>query len=610
MLNYNLMLLVEYGIETIAQAVSWGKALGAHSFTLIQKVKDALGITPDSDPYVVDWDLRHKYARKVAKCIRWTRYDAEFIEACELLFIQLRLGKHWKLTEIAPVEEMILALQNTGLFQFISTSYSVWKVHYVHIADLMGRKLTPIQICRMLNMIRPYLEDRDTHNMSTYRWHFRQGFHLGEWFTMVIKGIRPSHVKRFDRFMRVFKHTHKITTHITGRFFTGERGTTLNELSDSQLKMTVTDVRNWVNERKLKFRFNVVVKTAAEWQPMRYNHITDQVWLSQFGRVPTDKSVRDLPSDVIRGFSKASFGGFISEYKILGLTTEQSHVVLALAKLHIWFGKSWKNAVGYGNCEPDMANIHGRGINLPSTVNENAKTFLKRYTHKWTDAVRIASSWQLLADQGINPLGKEGLATSLKFLASMLYERVMDIPFAQECAKWGKSQSKFEALQSIWMGREFKYSSIPKIALSEGDWKFYLLDRDDPRGPFLGEYTGCCQHPDGAGSSCAWHGTTKEDGGFVVLEYQGAIKFQSWVWRKDATLVFDNIEGNCASNLYENAKRIYLEGVRSFRGKFGIDFIFIGKSYSRINFDEFDTHERINAPYGCYSDANTTWEVI
>ena len=607
MTNFFNLMFVEYGIETVKQAVSWGRDLiSTHASTLIDRVKVKLLSNPlhQFEEWEVDGAVRYAYAGKVAHVLRWSEYDHETTLTCKKLFVKLRISKAWKFTEVAPIEAMVLALQNAGLMQFISTKHSVWDIDIQHIADMMKKGMTPGQVVRLLSLVHPVLDKTVTRNMSNNNHFYIRGFHAGDWFESVVRGIRYGHLKHFDRFMRIFKHTHKISPNITGRFFTGQRAGLLNDLTDSELKMTVTDSRNWLSDRRLRFRMNVIVKVAAEWQPMRLNHIADQVWLSKFGRVPTDQLVRNLPSDVIRSFSKASFGGFVSEYKALGpFTPEQSHTVLALAKLHIWFGKTWSKMF-----EIESPSIHDLGINLPAAVNEDAKVFLKRYTHKWTDAVRIADNWQLLADQGINPLGKEGLATSLKFLASMIYERVMDIPFAQECAKWGNSQTKFETLQSIWMGREFKYSSIPKVTLSEGDWKFYLLDRDDPRGPFLGEYTGCCQHPDGDGSSCAWHGTTKEDGGFVVLEHQGVIKFQSWVWRNGDTLVFDNIEGKCASNLYENAKRIYLQGVQAFRGRLGIEVINIGAGGSDITYSGDTVPRMVQSPNG-YSDSGYVWEV-
>lgn len=616
MANYFNMMFVEYGIETIDQAVSWGKKfVNNHVTPLIDKVKKRLLGDPENPlaDYEIGDAIRFAYAWKVAHVLRWSEYDYETTLLCKQLFVKLRMKKVWKATEVAPIEAMVLALQNAGLMQFISPKYTVWSCNFDHIVDMMKKGMTPGQVVRLLKLLRSVVDGTATKNVGNYTYFFYSGFHSGEWLNSVIWGIRPGHLKHFDRFMRVFKHSHKIAPKITSRFFTGARAHLLNELTENEIKMTVTDDRNWsLGGRGMKFRLNNIVKVASEWHPIRLNHVVDQAWMAKFGRVPTDKAVWGLPADVIRSFSKASFGGFISEYKALGpFTSEQSHTVLALAKLHVWFGKSWKKAVGYDSCEPDMAQIHDRGINLPNVPVEDAKVFLKRYTHRWADAVRISGNWQLLADQGINPLGKEGLATSLKFLASMLYEGVLDIPFAQECAKWGNSQHQFESLQGMWMGRNITYSSIPKVTLSEGDWKFYLLDRDDPRGPFLGEYTGCCQHPNGAGASCALHGASSPDGGFVVLEHQGAIKFQSWVWRKDDTLVFDNVEGSCASHLHKDAKRIYLEGVRAFRGRLDVNTLYIGIGGSDIGFDgDLPRKNRdVQAPGG-YTDSYSVWEVV
>lgn len=91
-------------------------------------------------------------------------------------------------------------------------------------------------------------------------------------------------------------------------------------------------------------------------------------------------------------------------------------------------------------------------------------------------------------------------------------------------------------------------SNLPSVRVTatevglEGDWEFTKLPDDDVRGPLLGLYTDCCQHPKGAGAACAAHGWESPDGGFYVVRYRGRIVAQSWAWRSGSVVVMDNIE--------------------------------------------------------------------
>jgi len=621
--NYIQTLEEDYGISSISQVVVWGREQELVP-SLIQRVKDAEAIRNRyPSMHTQDDEIRYAYAWQIARRMNWSHFDYETTFKCKSLFVKLRMAKVWAATDVSSVETIIRALEKAGIV--LSMKHSVWFISYDHVVDMVKKGMHIQQIVRLLKMVDPITQKNHQKVTSTHKYWFANGCHVGEWFDKVIEGISHSHVKFFSRFMRTFKHTHKISPHITARVFTGGKGELLNSLSEEALKMTVTDSRNWPglvsnlgNNYNNRFRLNVVVRTHKEWVPFRINHIKDMVWLNKFKRVPSDPGMRDIPNKIIEGFNKKSFGSFVEEYKRLfggrHSTMERSHDILALAKLHLWFGSGWNKTLALSNSGWDAAfvipAIHDLGINLPETVSEKGRVFLKRYTHKWVEAVRVVNNWQLLIDQGIDPLAKEGLKNSLQFLASIMYDRILDIPFAQECAKWGYSQDNFEDIQKIWVSRRLAYSSIPKISLSEGDWKFYLLDRDDPRGPFLGEYTGCCQHPNGPGASCALHGASNPDGGFVVLEHQGTIKFQSWVWRSGSTLVFDNIEGQVSQNLYNDAKITYLKGIKLFRGRLGIEILNIGTGGSDISYDDLlkTRHREISAPDG-YTDSHSVWEV-
>ena len=342
---------------------------------------------------------------------------------------------------------------------------------------------------------------------------------------------------------------------------------------------------------------------------MRLSQKRQQTWLSKFGRIPAKKEIYMLPLEVVCRFDKKSFSAFMAGMKETPVHNEGEHGLIALAKLCIWFGKGWEDLFNPAG----VSNIHDFGINIPiaSDFGRDQQVFVRRYIHRFNDAYKVVGAWAILIAGGINPLAKEGMLTALAYLETLRYDNVMDIDFAIEAAKHGISQNNFEKYQDRWMSRNKSATWIPKVSVSSGDFKFYRLDRDDARGPFLGHYTGCCQHPDGAGASCAMHGTLDPMGSFVVLEHRGEVKFQSWVWRSGDDLVFDNIEGAIKADLYEEAKQVYLEGINAFKGRLMINRCFVGVNGSDIKLDGRDGLS-LPCPRKAptrYSDASYVWEV-
>jgi hypothetical protein len=83
----------------------------------------------------------------------------------------------------------------------------------------------------------------------------------------------------------------------------------------------------------------------------------------------------------------------------------------------------------------------------------------------------------------------------------------------------------------------------PRVLAKEGRYTLRVLEHTDLLGPALGLVTDCCQHLHGVGRDCAVHGVTSPNGGFVVVEDEGAIIAQSWYWVDGrGGLCFDNVE--------------------------------------------------------------------
>ena len=164
-------------------------------------------------------------------------------------------------------------------------------------------------------------------------------------------------------------------------------------------------------------------------------------------------------------------------------------------------------------------------------VIEQCKTFLSHFELEWAKltwaaaANRRAALQYVGVDRHVVPV-----ATELK----------LSVQEAQDYTSWLKGNKPASA------------PCLPDVSVTgdevdiKGDWRFEKLAHDDVRGPVLGLYTNCCQHPQGAGWACAKHGWSSPLGGFYVVKYNGRIVAQSWAWlsieNEGHGLCFDNIE--------------------------------------------------------------------
>lgn len=108
----------------------------------------------------------------------------------------------------------------------------------------------------------------------------------------------------------------------------------------------------------------------------------------------------------------------------------------------------------------------------------------------------------------------------------------------------GYTQEQFEKLQEIYeYSKKRVKSSIPHIEERTDDYTYETLRLDDPLGLAIGTLTDCCQEIDDAAEVCMEHSMTSSDGRiFVIKDKENNIVAQSWVWRNQNVLCFDNIE--------------------------------------------------------------------
>lgn len=241
--------------------------------------------------------------------------------------------------------------------------------------------------------------------------------------------------------------------------------------------------------------------------------------------------------------------------------------------------------------------MHDAGINLPfKETTQDQKKFLFRYAPEATEAIPVLRNWDRISEHmGYKPeeddihplLQKEGLRTGQNILSLFSYDGAQNMEFARVAAQVGVKQSDYLEHEKAYLTSLKKEHvwTIPSPKVEEKDnFKLFQLDRDDPRGVFGGQFTGCCQHPDGVGQDCAWHGQSNPNGAFWGVEKRGDFVAIAWVWRHDDNLVIDNVNVNVRinSNGRNVIRDLYQNAAEDVVDKLGVQKVYLGTGYSGI----------------------------
>ena len=294
------------------------------------------------------------------------------------------------------------------------------------------------------------------------------------------------------------------------------------------------------------------------------------------------------------------------------LETVGDHDLLAVANAYHVYGDKAPGFLG-----KDPVQWHDRAVELRKDMLPVAAAWLWQRRAEPRDVVRrcvrVASSWKVLQEIAEKiqlkggALEEKTLPELEAILVSVKYEGAQHLGFATEAATHGYPTYSYPATERRWLAgvEGVTRESVPHVDMTVNGYRLWRLDRDDPRGLFLGEHTDCCQHPQGAGSSCAWHGVENPDGAFVAIEKHGTIVAQSWVWRHADTLVFDNIE-LLADQYAAGVTAVFKKAVPSLLGKLSVKAIKIGLGMTDLDFvKKLPKCAPTPAPAGCYTDANS-----
>lgn len=103
-----------------------------------------------------------------------------------------------------------------------------------------------------------------------------------------------------------------------------------------------------------------------------------------------------------------------------------------------------------------------------------------------------------------------------------------------------------EGIKLCKAARDREYSTIPKVVGKLGDFKYEVLDLDDPLAVAVGELSHCCFVVGGISSSALKHSMQSKNGRTFVVYYKGKFLAQSWIWRNGDVICFDSVEAGFA----------------------------------------------------------------
>lgn len=138
------------------------------------------------------------------------------------------------------------------------------------------------------------------------------------------------------------------------------------------------------------------------------------------------------------------------------------------------------------------------------------------------------------------------LDLALAYVKSNKYTNVQtgNIILAEKVSERGYNQEDFERLQQIYNYAKMRvFSTIPRVHFETDEYICEIIRLDDPIALVIGKLTNCCQELGNAAESCMTHSAVDKTGRlFYIKDKEGRPIAQSWVWRNQNVLCFDNIE--------------------------------------------------------------------
>jgi len=440
---------------------------------------------------------------------------------------------------------------------------------------------------------------------AVYAWgwpeyDYSRGRHYGELFHDIVRYMNSDAVRHIWEYLMALNTLDRCQVYWRGcEYIRNKDLMRLSKIRDHGMREVLVLLASnlsdhkidWVRASKILKKDKDVLKEIVEnqdpWESSQATRARKYVaWLLYMGRVPRNRSLLKIDMEAVK-LLKPNFKWFMRIIKEVGQASS-FHVYEAAARIAIVFGAKWKDWVTSLEGKIDETTVHDAGINLDPKLSREKEfvELLWKYRrdpriYDLIKALRTRHSWGAM---GITP--NMPLKEILLRVAAIKYDNVRIPELAMEAARFGYSQKEFEELQDIWERNisQVKYENIPAVEATYNNYRMYRLSKEDPRGLMLGNYTNCCQHPTGAGAWCAFHGQFAENGAFYVVEKFGNIIAQSWTWRVDDVIVFDNVESVAKDDTYlPIIQRLYKEVAQKMIGRLGVKAVHVGTGYDDIS---------------------------
>jgi len=168
--------------------------------------------------------------------------------------------------------------------------------------------------------------------------------------------------------------------------------------------------------------------------------------------------------------------------------------------------------------------------------------------------------------------------------------------------------------------KDKKHPALYKLNVDINDnYRFRVLDADDPRHLTIGIESDCCQRLGGVGEAAAKDSFINPLAGILILESKnGEFVTQSYIHYvpNENGYILDNIEGMPDRWNEEEVKKAYIKLAEKMKEK-GANYFSVGKEYSAVNFnkivgnserDEHPIYFTVEEPYSDFNE-NEYWEL-
>lgn len=221
----------------------------------------------------------------------------------------------------------------------------------------------------------------------------------------------------------------------------------------------------------------------------------------------------------------------------------------------------WK--LSNAQVQTDIKDINGKNATIATSKNIALLAFLDEFNYQElkNDLINVMAS--NISPAEINILAKKGFVEWIKANKDMNTTELAEVlKLSWQVDKFNKTDTPTDIIYKIKNKKGFedckKYEQSYNYKFADNDiaikgrhlvvemgkMKMYMLPADDLRNFTTGIDTNCCQRYGGAGGSCVWKLTSDPFAANVVVEQNGKIMAQSFVWvdvSKDC-FVYDNIE--------------------------------------------------------------------